>query len=426
VRRLYSVLIYLAIPFILLRLWWRSRKSPAYNRRWRERFALENVPKEWQHGLWVHAVSVGEVLASVPLVKAIHQQYPHLPVVMTTMPPTGSARVKANFADSVFHVYVPYDIPGVINRFLNKVQPRAVMILETELWPNILHYCKKRNVPVMMANARLSEKSFLGYAKFAKATKDMMSAITILATHAKADAERFAKLGMDENRITVTGSIKFEIKIAASILEQADVLRNQLGGNRLNWIAGSTHEGEDVQVLEAHKTVLKDFPNALLVLTPRHPERFNNVYELAKKEGFNVARRSAGEPCTTDTQVYIGDTMGELMLFFAAVDLAFIGGSLVNSGGHNLLEPASLGVASLTGPSNFNFADITKMMLNAKAVRQVDNSYALAQQVINLFHHSTARAEMGERGRQVIEQNKGALGAHLALLEDLELGEETV
>lgn len=418
-RQLYTLLFYLAVPFILLRLWWRARNAKAYTKRWRERFAHINIPLEWQHGLWVHAVSVGEVLAAVPLVKALQQQYADLPIVLTTMTPTGSARVKANFAENVFHTYVPYDLPTVVKRFLRKVKPRALMILETELWPNILYQCKQNHIPVILANARLSQKSFNGYAKFPKLTRNMLAAITILATHAAADAERFIKLGINPEKVTVTGSIKFEISVPASILEQAQVLRNMLGQNRSIWIAASTHQGEDKQVLAAHREVLNILPNTLLILVPRHPERFNNVYQLASKQGFSTIRRSDGEVCLPETQVFLGDTMGELMLFFAASDLAFIGGSLVDIGGHNLLEPASLGIASITGPSYFNFADVTQILLDFQAAIQVDNSDELAQQVITLLNDSSRRAEMGERGRKVIEQNRGALAAHLALLKKL-------
>lgn len=420
-RYLYNLLFFLAIPLIFCRLLWRSRKAKDYGRRWRERFAYQDIPAEWLHGLWVHAVSVGEVLAAVPLVKAIHQHYPDLPVIITTMTPTGSARVKANFAESVYHCYVPYDLPTVVARFLRKAKPRALMLLETELWPNILYQCKKKHIPVMLANARLSEKSYQGYARFANVTQQMLSAITILAAHAKADAERFIKLGIPADRVTVTGSIKFEIKIPASILEQAEVLRQMLGEHRPIWVGASTHEGEDEQLLVAHKEILKQQPNALLVISPRHPERFDAVYQLAVKEGFATVRRSDNTSCDETTQVFVCDSMGELLLFYAAVDVAFVGGSLVDHGGHNLLEPASLAIASITGFSNFNFADISKMMIDANATLQINNSAELATAVLKLIEDSNERFEMGERGRQVIDANRGALAAHLTLLEDLNL-----
>ena len=423
-RYLYSFLFYCAVPLIFVRLWRRSRRAKAYGKRWKERFAFIELPDSARQGLWIHAVSVGEVLAAVPLVKAIRQHYPTLPIVMTTMTPTGSARVQANFNDTVYHFYVPYDLPTVVHRFLARVQPCAAIFLETELWPNIFYQCKKNNIPLMLANARLSESSARGYAKVKSLTSKMLSAITILGAHATIDAARFIQLGMEPQRVHVTGSIKFEIKVPTSILEQGEALRRFLnnsheGSNRPIWIAASTHEGEEDQILETHRKVLDALPNALLILTPRHPERFERIVQLAKKRGFITVSRSRGDACTANTQVFIGDTMGELMLFFAAVDVAFIGGSLVPNGGHNLLEPAALGVATLTGPATFNFVDITRMLLDARAAIQIQNSDELAQQVIYLLQHSDERSEMGERGREVIEANRGALAANLLLIEKL-------
>ena len=418
-RFIYSIVTYLAVPFILLRLWRRSRKAAAYGLRWRERFAHIDVPAAWQNGLWVHAVSVGEVLAAIPLIKAIRQHYPDLPITMTTMTPTGSARVQANFGDTVYHVYVPYDIPSVVQRFLDRVKPKAVMILETELWPNIFYYVHRRGIPLLLANARLSERSAKGYKRIASTTRQMLSAVTVLAAHAKEDAERFIALGMDPARVTVTGSIKFEIKVPSSLMEQGASLRRFFGTNRSIWVAASTHSGEEDIILTAHKKIVSAIPNALLVLVPRHPERFNEVATLAQKKGFSIVRRSTHQACLPQTQVFVGDTMGELLLFFSAVDVAFIGGSLIPNGGHNLLEPAALGVATVTGHSHFNFKDITNLLLQANAIIQVWDAEDLAETVIDLLQNSTRRTEMGERGRKVIEQNRGALVAHLALMENL-------
>jgi 3-deoxy-D-manno-octulosonic-acid transferase len=338
---------------------------------------------------------------------------------MTTMTPTGGARVRSNLGNSVFNCYVPYDIPTVVARFLKRAQPKLLMLVETELWPNILHQCQANHIPVLMANARLSERSYQRYTRIKKTTQKMLAAVSILATHAKEDGERFMKLGMPAEKIVVTGSIKFEIQIPSSTIEQAEVIRRALGNHRPIWIAASTHEGEDGQILDAHKLVLAQIPNALLVLVPRHPERFDNVFELVKKQSLTVVRRSSQLHCSADTQVYLGDTMGELLLLFAATDVAFVGGSLVPRGGHNLLEPAALGRACITGHSNFNFAEISKIMLQSQAAVQVENSTALAQAVIDLLHNSEQRAKMGEQGLKVIEQNRGALAKHIALLEEL-------
>lgn len=417
IRYLYNIGFYLAIPFIFLYSYTHSSKGSAYRRR--ERFAYFNVNKHWHHGLWVHAASVGEVSASIPLIKAIQHRYSDLPIVFTTMTSTGSARVKAIFADRVFHTYFPYDVPTVVSRFLKKINPQAVMILETELWPNILYQCQRRCIPVMIANARLSEKSYRGYAKFPVMIKQMLDAITVLAVQAPADAERFIRLGMDISRMSVTNSLKFEIEVPQGIAQKAQTLRHFLGGHRPVWIAASTHPGENEQILHAHRQVLKTLANALLILVPRHPESFNAVYQLAIKNNFNTVRRSSENTYHHTTQVFLIDTMGELMLLFAASDLAFVGGSLVDIGGHNLLEPTSLGIATIIGPSHFNFAEVTQKLLDVHAAIQVNNSKELAAQVLHLLQDSNVRMEMGARGHCVIEQNRGALAAHLAFLEKI-------
>lgn len=416
-RYLYNLLFYAAVPYILCRLWWRSRKNKAYKYRWRERFALQAIPSQWQNSLWIHAVSVGEVIAAVPLVKAIQSRYPDLPIVMTTMTPTGSEQVRKNFPDSVFHCYVPYDIPFAVKRFLSNVKPKALMLLETELWPNILHYCQQTKVPVMLANARLSARSAKGYGRFSSTMRSMLSAVTVLAAHAKEDGERFVKLGLAPEKLTVTGSIKFELQVPASLTEQADELRNQLGQNRSIWIAASTHEGEDEPVLQAHQKVLEAIPNALLILVPRHPERFLSVYALCKKQGFNVVKRSREKSCASEIAVYLGDTMGELLLLFSASDIAFVGGSLVPHGGHNFLEPAAVGVPTLTGPHTHNFTRIKNSLVAAGATQVIHNADELAQTVINLLNDSYCRNQMAESGLSVLAANKGALAAHMKLLE---------
>ena len=418
-RYLYNLVFYLVAPFISLYLCWCSRKTDRYCLRWHERFAYFKIDKRWQHGLWVHAASVGEVRASIPLVKAIQRCYPKLPIVFTTMTPTGSTSVKAHFANSVFHIYMPYDLPTVVKRFLNRTRPRAVMILETELWPNILHQCRCQNIPVMLANARLSEKSYRRYVYFSATIKKMLDGVTVLAAHASVDAERFIALGIDANRVNVTGSIKFEIEVPHGILQQAQMLRHSLGENRPVWVAASTHSGEEEQILKAHRWVLAKCPNTLLILVPRHPERFNHVFRLAVKNGFNTVCRSHGATCDNMIEVFLGDTMGELMLFFAASDLAFVGGSLVDIGGHNVLEPASLGIATIIGPSYHHFAEVTKKLLDMQAIIKINNSQELATKVLYLLQDNDVRSELGKRGRGVIEQNRGALAMHLALLKEL-------
>ncbi len=415
-RYIYSLLFYLAIPFILIRLLWRSRQNPQYRQRLAERFAFFHADRRWQNGLWIHAVSLGEVVAATPLIKAIQKQYPHLPLTITTMTITGSERVRATFGEQVFHVYVPYDAPIFVRRFLNKIKPKALMVLETELWPNILAICKRRKISILISNARLSERSANGYRRIPTTTRQMLSAITELAAHAQIDAERFINLGMDPARVTVAGSIKFDASVPPSIYEQADVLRGMMGRQRRIWIAASTHEGEETKILAAFSEVIKTVPDALLVLVPRHPERFDKVAELAKQQGYHIVRRTSHEPCSLMTQVFIGDTMGELKLFYAASDVAFVGGSLVPIGGHNILEPASLGTPTLTGPHMFNFEEVTELLLQANALIQVRDELDLAHTVIRLLQNSMLRAELSDNEQQVLERNRGALVKNLELL----------
>lgn len=414
-RYLYSALFYLLMPLVLLRLLWRSRKMPEYRRRWAERFAYFNFPKKSQHGLWIHTVSLGEIIAAIPMIKMLMQQYPELPLTLTSMTITGSNRIQKEFGDSVTHVYVPYDVPSVVKRFLTKVQPKMVIILETELWPNILYYCRQRQIPVMLANARLSERSAKGYQRLASITKEMLQSVTVLAAHAKADAERFIALGLPAERAHVVGSIKFDVDNSESIYQQAAVLRQQFG-TRPVWMAASTHEGEEAKILQTFKQVRNALPTALLVLVPRHPERFAAVKALCQQQGFSVVTRSSGDICTDSTQVFLGDTMGELKTLYAAAAVAFVGGSLAPIGGHNVLEPISLGIPTMVGPHMHNFAEITAMLLQADALVQIQDTAQLAPAVQQLLTDAAQREQLKLNGNQVMTANRGALQKNLALI----------
>ena len=407
IRRLYTVLLYLSLPLVLLRLLWRSLKAPAYRRRWSERFGLFHPPSTWG-GLWIHAVSVGEVQAVLPLIRRLLAENPGLPITVTTTTPTGSARVIEQLGDQVFHVYLPYDLPLALTGFLRRVRPRALLMVETEIWPNLLYFCNRHGVYSLLANARLSVKSARRYARLGRFTRNTFGLIDRVAVQADADAARFRDLGVSDKRLSVTGSIKFDMRIPASLEEQVEVLRRDWGGRPV-WIAGSTHEGEDEQVLFAHHTVLTHFPDALLILVPRHPERFERVGGLCKRELFRLARRSRSGEYGPETQVYLGDTMGDLPLLLGSSDVAFIGGSLVKTGGHNMLEASAQGVAVCFGPHVFNFATISQMLIDEGAAVQVDGEAALAERVVAWFANASERAEFGERGRAVVAQNRGAL-----------------
>lgn len=407
-RILYSLLLYLLTPVVLLRLLWRSFRAPAYRRRWAERFGFFTAP-QLKQVIWVHAVSVGEVQAALPMIQHLQGVYPDHDLVVTTMTPTGSERVQKLFGDEVFHVYAPYDLPCAVSRFMRRIQPRIAIVMETEVWPNLFHACHARGVPIVLANARLSEKSYLGYRKIARLSRPALQKISCIAAQEEADAARFKQLGVADGQIQVTGSIKFDINISASLREEAQALRRLLGNGRAIWIAASTHEGEEEQVLEACEQIRKSIPDALLILVPRHPDRFNRVASLCEKQGFRFARRSENELCSPETEIYLGDTLGELLLLYAASDVAFVGGSLVNVGGHNLLEPAALGIASVIGPISYNFAEITRRLLELGGSLQVSDAEQLAATIELLLRDANLRHAMGEKARGFVEQNRGAL-----------------
>ena len=414
-RKLYTLLLYLLAPLVLLRLAWRSLRAPDYRRRWPERFGSIE-PALGERVIWIHAVSVGEVLATEPVVQALVEQYPEHSILVTTVTPTGSARVTALFGNAVAHVYAPYDLPGAVSKFLDRVRPQLAIVMETELWPNLFHACQQRSVPLLLVNARLSERSVAGYQRVRSLASQTLSAVTEIAAQSELDAGRFRSLGADERRIKVTGNMKFEQRIPPSLLERAEVLRRDWGVGRAVWVAGSTHEGEDEQLLDVFRQLRPQFMDCLLVLVPRHPERFETVTELCRHRGYNTVLRSEGVSCTPDTEVFIGDSMGELPLFYAASDVAFVGGSLVRHGGHNLLEPAALGVPVVTGPHVFNFVEICELLLQAGACEKVDDTAGLLRTVSLWLEDANERHQVGQRGRQVVEKNRGALQSVLAMI----------
>ncbi|MGE8100026.1 lipid IV(A) 3-deoxy-D-manno-octulosonic acid transferase [Pseudomonas fluorescens] len=410
-RTLYTVLFYLGLPLVAIRLWLRSRKAPAYAKRIGERFSI-GLPVMKTGGIWVHAVSVGESIAAAPMIRGLLERYPQLPITVTCMTPTGSERIHAMFANEsrIQHCYLPYDLPCAAARFLDRIQPKLAVIMETELWPNHIHQCAKRGIPVALANARLSERSAKGYGRFSKLTQPMLAEMSLFAVQTEAEAERFRQLGARAETVEVTGSIKFDLRIDPQLLQRAAELRQQWQAvERPVWIAASTHEGEDEVVLAAHRQLLASHPDALLILVPRHPERFNPVFELCQQQGFNTVRRSTGEAVSASTSVLLGDTMGELLFLYALADSAFVGGSLVPNGGHNLLEPAALAKPVLSGPHLFNFLEIAALMRSAKALQEVDDAHGLAVAVQRLFELPRDAQRMAEAGLNVMRANQGAL-----------------
>ncbi|MGG2395597.1 lipid IV(A) 3-deoxy-D-manno-octulosonic acid transferase [Pseudomonas sp. SH1-B] len=421
-RLFYTLLLHLALPLIALRLALRARKAPAYARRIKERFSFA-LPVMQPGGIWVHAVSVGESIAAAPMIRALQARHPELPITVTCMTPTGSERIQALFGDSVQHCYLPYDLPWAAARFLDRARPRLAVVMETELWPNHIHQCAKRGIPVALANARLSERSARGYARFGKLTAPMLAELSLIAVQTQAEAQRFAELGARTDCVEVTGSIKFDLKIDAELPQRAAELRHHWHAEqRPVWIAASTHAGEDEIVLAAHRQLLVTQPNALLILVPRHPERFNSVYELCLSQGLATRRRSTGAAVQDADQILLGDTMGELLFLYALADIAFVGGSLVANGGHNLLEPAALGKPVLSGPHLFNFLEIAAQLRDAGALSEVDGSEQLADRVATLLNAPGEIRRMSEAGLDVLKANQGALERLLVGLERLLAG----
>lgn len=412
-RYLYTLAYYLAVPGLLLRLWWRSvRYNRDYRARWQERFGYFPKRKETQV-IWVHAVSMGETLAAVPLVKALLKQYPTYRIIMTSTTPTGSAQVVKNFGDQVTALYTPYDLPGAVKRFYDNVHPVLGIILETELWPNLLAEAVNRKIPLMLANARLSARSCRGYQRIAPLVRQMVNSFSLVAAQGRLDAERFLALGLEPSRLQITGNIKFDVQLPADLRARGAALRAEWGPSRSVWAAVSTHEGEETIILEALKQIRVSFPEILLILVPRHPERFSRVHQICEQAHFTVALRSRRDPVQAGTQILLGDTMGEVMLFYAAANLAFVGGSLVPVGGHNLIEPAVLGLPVLSGPQLHNFVDISQLLLQGGGASIVNNADELSAKVIELLSDPLKCNDMGQKAQAVINANTGALAKHL-------------
>ncbi|WP_022961396.1 lipid IV(A) 3-deoxy-D-manno-octulosonic acid transferase [Halopseudomonas pelagia] len=405
-RTLYSLIFTLCMPLILLRLLYRARKAPAYRKRWHERFALGGDVRPG--GIWVHAVSVGESIAAAPLVRQLLRSYPHLPLTITCMTPTGSEQIRKLFGDQVGHAYLPYDLPWLQRRFIKRLRPHIGIIMETELWPNMVREAKDQGIPLVLANARLSERSARGYRRISWLVEPMFAALDWVAVQTQAEAMRFERLGVSPDAMQVTGSIKFDLQPEPEIVQQAAALR-ATWGQRPVWIAASTHAGEDEQVLAAHREVLAAHPEALLILVPRHPERFDDVAELIETAGMPMVRRSSeATPAATD-QVFLGDSMGELMMLYGCADVAFIGGTLAAHGGHNYLEPAALGLPIISGPHRYNFAEISELLEGAGALRQVRDAKTLAAAVSEWLEQPEAARRAGAAGQGVVQDNQGAL-----------------
>jgi 3-deoxy-D-manno-octulosonic-acid transferase len=402
---IYSQLIRLILPFILLRLWWNGRQAPELRRNWHQRLGF--VPRMGGAVVWVHAVSVGETIAAGPMVRRLLARNPGITILMTAMTDTGLTQARKMFGDQIQYAYAPYDTPGAIRRFLDRAHPRILVIMETEIWPNMIRQCRSRSVPVFLINARLSERSARGYERVKGLASPIMRSISWVAAQAEKDAERFRRIGVAAKKVAVTGSVKFDVDIPESIRSASVAIRRDFSQRQI-WIAGSTHDGEDAQLLAAHKQIVEVHPQALLVIVPRHPERFESVADLIAKSGLSLARRSLEEHPDL-AQVYLGDTMGELMMLYGASDVAFVGGSLIERGGHNPLEPAAWGIPVFSGPHVFNFETIYQRLLDDAGVELVADADTLAARIVHLFTDAAEREAIGQRALAVVNRNRGAL-----------------
>lgn len=413
-RVLYTLTLYAMVPLLWLRLLWRGRRDAGYLRHLGERLGFG--PAVPGRGVLVHAVSVGEVQAALPLIELILEREPRGgPVVLTTTTPTGRRRGESLFGGRVIRRYLPWDLPGAMRRFLSRTAPRAVVVLETELWPNLIHACAERSIPLIYANARLSARSAAGYRRFRRLIAPALARVTAVAAQTGEDAARLVEIGARADRVAITGNTKLDATPPAAVRESGQLLRHRFGESRRVWIAASTHEGEEEMVLDAFARVREKAKGCLLILVPRHVERASRAAALARRRGYTVSLRSTGYDQVSD--VFLGDTMGELLVFYAASDLAFVGGSLVDVGGHNLLEPAMLGVPALTGPHTRNFEDLAAALQAAGAVRMVRDARDLADAVVELLRDPNRRHRMGEGGKDFVRANRGARDRTMAVID---------
>ena len=416
-RLLYTALLLLLTPFALLRLWLRGKDNPDYRQRWGERLGFVPLRPERQR-LWLHAVSVGETIAAAPLLRAWQAAHPDWALLVTTTTPTGSAQVRRLFGDSVEHCYLPFDLPWLVAMFLRRSRPSLGVVMETEIWPNLYAGAQRRGLPLIMANARLSDQSFKAYRRLRWLVAPTLQRVALIAARGREDAERFVALGAATRQVEALGNLKFDLERSPQVLAAGQAWRDWLGSGRPVWIAASTHPGEEEQVLAAHRLLLEQQPQALLVLAPRHPERAESVLATVQAAGLQPLRRSElspalqlpapGLPAPGTGAVLVVDTLGELMAFYAASDIAYVGGSLVANGGHNPLEPLVLDLPLISGPQVFNFREVYAELLALGAVTLVDSADALGRAVAAAFKQGVPSPAANPAVASWMRQNQGS------------------
>ncbi len=407
-RILYSLLLLLGTPLVLLYLALRGLKDRAYLQRWGERFGFIHA-NTIARGIVLHAASVGEYNAAKPLISALLANYPELPLTITTLTPTGSERVRRDLGDTVSHFYITLDLPGATARFLDRLQPQLLVVMETEIWPNLYQAARQRKIPLVIANARLSRRSAERFAHLPGFTRQVLQSVTWIGAQSHADRERYIDCGANPESVVMTGNLKFDLDLPDGLKEKAAVLRARWNAKRPVLVAGSTHEADEAVLIPAFVDLLDSLPTALLILVPRHPERFERAAQLAAAAGLRTELHSQGESCSEQAQCFVIDTMGELMTYYACGDIAFVGGSMGEQGGHNALEPAALGKPVLLGPNMENTSDIAAQLIKSNAALLVTDQIEFQQTAEKLLTDQNLCQIMGQAGRDLVEANKGAL-----------------
>lgn len=411
-RKIYTFLMYLLVPGVLVRLWWKSRRSPAYRQRIAERFAYKPIPSV---DVWIHAVSMGEVVAVTPLVERILAK--GLSVLMTTMTPTGSQQITSRFKTRVAHQYIPYDLPLLMRRFLKQTQPKIGIIMETELWPNMVHQAQLANIPLVLANARLSDKAFTHYLFLRRFFVLVLNGFAWIGTQSELDSDRYRALGAPPSKVSMLGNMKFDIALPQITQTDLTKLKAAWGSQRLVWVAASTHEDEESQLLAQLTRIKQMIPDILLMLVPRRPERFQIVYNMVKQAGWKAGLRSQVESVQSDIDVLVIDSMGELMQCYSMSDYAFVGGSLVSIGGHNVLEPIAMGIPVFCGPYMQNSKSICDELIKNQALKQCRTAAEVADRLIGLHQNPEQRQRQIMNASAVLHANSGAVDRYLKKIE---------
>jgi len=415
-RVLYSLVIAFSTPFVLLYFCLRGLRDRSWLRRWGERFGF--VPANIKAGgILLHAASVGEFNASRPLIKALQDSYPDLPLTISTLTPSGAAQVRDIAGDKLAHVFIPIDLPGAAARFLKRLAPRLIIVMETEIWPNLYLQAARLDIPLMIANARISRRSAHRYQKMPNFTRQIMHSVSWFGAQTADDEDRFISCGADPRRAERTGNLKFDLDVSADLTAKAQVLRAGWNPHRPVLVAGSTHQSDEAIIVPAFCELLAHLPEALLILVPRHPERFNRATQFAKAAGLQVALHSEAESCSEMTQCFVIDSMGLLMTYYACADVAFVGGSMGDAGGHNALEAAALGKPVMLGRNTENASEIAALLLGSGAALRVNNQQEFLQTAETLLTNSGLRTRMGQAGKALVEQNTGALKLTLNAIE---------